>query len=251
MNTINLKEQNYIIENVEGFTLLQYCKLMKTLYTLKEVYIRENKIHPELEIYMMDNWDSFEEVTITEAFKEENQEKKRIYFFCLKPERIFKKIKSKLISEVTLNRKGLKNKKEYSYEDTYKLFQINCKELGIDDSSRFSDNLYYVQCKCNSTGRDYYIWVDECDKYNGYDYLLKKRIYTLKDGYDAIDAICWTLRTPVIQKAVECFYRQGDVLITKIKEEYVKNNYNYLMDGFIKTRPLTKEEYINKLILQS
>lgn len=233
---INLEKQDYIINNVKGFSFTEYLQLMKTKYELKEVLFRENDLHPQLKDFINEFWDSIEKININKAFEEQNQEKKRIYFHCLGPENIFKNTNSTLLSEESV----VKNKQNGSkYTDIYKLFVCEGKQFDL------KQNIYYVNCFCPSTNREYFIFIDDnfCETHNENWELIYNKDIT------SIDCIAWTLRTNVKEEAVECFYRQGDVLITKIKPKW--ENKEYKLTSWQKFRPLTKEEYLNKLIFET
>lgn len=237
---IDLKEQNYIINNVKGFSFTEYLQLMKTKYELKEVLFRENDLHEDLKEFFIEFWDTIEKIDIKKAFQEQNQEKKRIYFHCIGPEKIFKNTKSKLLSTESVTKKR-QNKEEYI--DTYKLYSCDGKQFGL------SGKIYYVNCFCPSTGREYFIFInnDFCEKRQWISN--KGVISTYNKEIKAIDAISWTLRTNVKEEAVEFYYRQGDVLITKIKPQFIYSNYLLGRGTFF--RPLTREEYLNKLIIET
>ena len=237
---INLEKQNYIINNVSGFAFTEYLQLMRTKYELKEVLFRENDLHPDLKEFFIEVWDTIKKVDIKKAFEEQNQEKKRIYFHCIKPENIFKNTKSKLLSTETLTKKK-QNGTEYT--DVYRLYSCDGEQFGLNNK------VYYVNCFCPSTDREYFIFIEDrfCEKT---DYMSKGFVRSYNKDITAIDAIACTLRTNVIEEAVECYYRQGDVLITKIKPEW--ENKDYLIQSTVRPfRHLTKQEYLTKLLIET
>lgn len=224
---IKLEEQNYIINNISGFTFTEYLRLMKTKYELVEVLIRDNDLHPELENFFIEFWNTIEPFDVKTAFTITDTEKKKIYFHCLQPERIFKNIQSTLLSTETITKTKTDGT---TYEDTYELFVCDGKDLGL------RGKVYYITFLCPSTGKRYYLYIPNyiCEgwRLQGYD-----------SKITAIDCIAWTLKTDVMREAVDYFVRQGDVPIAKIKDEYLNNSNIYLTT----MRSLTKDEYLNKL----
>ncbi len=227
MNKIRLEEQDYIINNIPGFTFTEYLRLMKTKYELVEVLIRDNDLHPDLIEFFLEFWNTIEPFDVKAAFKVIDIDKKKIYFHCLQPERIFKSIQSTLLSKETITKTKVNGT---LYKDTYELFVCDGKDLGL------KGKVYYITFLCPSTGKRYYLYIPYyiCENWRS-------------EGYDpeitAIDCIAWTLKTDVIKEAIDYFVRQGDVLIAKIKDEYLNDDSIYLKTP----RSLTKDEYLNKL----
>jgi hypothetical protein len=92
------------------------------------------------------------------------------------PEEIFKSVGGKLLDEETLEKTQERTivKKEFqkndiskpltddmfetqnvTYSDTYRLYQIEGKKLGLDEDA------YAVQCVCTTTGKNYYLFVEK------------------------------------------------------------------------------------------
>ena len=228
---IKLEEQNSIINNIIGFSFSEYLRLMKTKYELVEVLIRDNDLHPDLAEFFTEFWDTIEPFDVKDAFKIEHIYKKKVYFHCLQPEKIFKSIQSKSLSKETITKTKVDGT---IYKDTYELFVCNGKDLGL------KGEVYYITFLCPSTGKRYYLYIPYyiCENWRS-------------EGYDpkitAIDCIAWTLKTDVIEKAVDYFIRQGDVPIAKIKNEYLNDDSIYLKTP----RSLTKYEYLNKIKYES
>jgi len=228
---IKLEEQDYIINNIPGFSFSEYLRLMKTKYEFVEVLIRDNDLHPDLVEFFIEFWHTIEPFDVKDAFKIEHTDKKKVYFHCLQPEKIFKSIKSKSLSIETL----IKIKVDGTgYKDTYELLVCDGKDLGL------RGEVYYITFLCPSTGKRYYLYIPP---YICRDYRTDK--YNPK--ITAIDCIAWTLKTDVIKEAVDYFIRQGDVVIAKIKDIYLNDDRIYLTTP----RSLTKEEYLNKIKYES
>lgn len=221
-------DTNYVIQNIKGFDFNTFCKAMKVRYGKYEDFIRNNKTVPSLAGQLKDLWDDIRPLTAQEAFKESNQEKKRVLFSCIGPKRLFEEIKPTLIDRQILQKKNNRwNEKSKPYiddiEDIYELYEVDEKSLFPekymdDDDLIKSHNEKYrvVRCWCTSTKREYWIWVDSHIN-------------------DAIEAICWTMQTSLLNP--EAIYRQGDVLIFKLPKKPKYGEYG-------RKKPITKEQYI-------
>jgi len=220
---MNLQDQNFIINNIKGFTFSEYLRLMKTKYETKESLFRATDLHPTLKEFFVEFWDTIEKMTVVDAFQVINNNKKKIYFHCIGPENIFKSIESELISECSL----VKKKQDGTeYTDTFKLFKSKSYQFGIDINSQY---IYYLQFTCPSTNKIHYLYIDSAYIERG-------------NTVDAIDCIAWSFVTSYEIEAISHFYRQGDQLITVKKPEYIgKGKLQYQSP-----RRITREEYLNK-----
>ena len=75
---IKLEEQDYIINNIPGFSFSEYLRLMKTKYELVEVLIRDNDLHPDLVEFFIEFWHTIEPFDVKDAFKIEHVDKKKV-----------------------------------------------------------------------------------------------------------------------------------------------------------------------------
>lgn len=221
---------------------------MKTKYEDLSSFLRDNEAHwkgsPRLD-YIKSEWDSIEPLTVSEAFLEPNTEKRRVLFGCLGPARIFKDIKPTLIDEKVLKVKNRTwddkgNMKEKLIEDRYELYEMPLSKLFPEDQRNFGgreeETLKIVRCWCTSTGREYWIFVD--DPFRWWMGSIGKRIH------NAIQAIAWTFRVGIPKEDIEEIYRQGDCLVVKAKEltQVLPERDWYHLD---------EETYIAKLVAQS
>jgi len=122
--------------------------------------------------------DSIPAITVAEAFTKyhgNSEQLMRVLSF-LDPEEIVKGVDAKLIDEEVLTKtqprtvfksnfdKNDMSKefdendfetKEVTYEDRYSLYKIEGKKLHLDSDA------YIVGCKCTTTGKDYYLFIEE------------------------------------------------------------------------------------------
>jgi len=70
--------------------------------------------------------------------------------------------------------KGMFEEKFVEYKDTYKLYMIGKDQLNT------INNIYIIECNCQSTGRNFFLFVDSTDP----------------NCQKAINAIAWTMRKP-------------------------------------------------------
>jgi len=232
-----------IISNTEfGYDL--GCKLLKAKYTECPEWFNQ----PEI-------WDDIVPITFKEIASEiSNIEQRRIAIGCLGLENLVKEIKPKMIGSETLKKKTTFVKPDgeletIKFEDTYKLYEVSGKSLGLTD--RGDRNFHYVKCKDTSTDREYLIWVDAPSVYrannpgswtnSGEDY--GKKI-------TPIQAIAWTIQTNVDVDNIEKLIRQGDCVLIKIKQssKFKGDTYGKFTEN---PRHLTEQEYRKLLVLES
>ena len=89
-----------------------------------------------------------------------------------------------------------------------------------------------MRCWCTTTNREYWLYVNQ-EAATGHRWLIES-----KAEYDAIRAIAWTVRIDVPISNVEKIYRQGDIVVVKIKDKTRKDN-------FVTPYHLSKENYLN------
>ena len=211
-----------IIDNKE-FNYDIGCKLLKLKHTTCPF--------SELE----DIWKDIVPLSFKEIIQFKNIEDRRIGFLYLGLERLIKEVNPKLVDSQTLNKTttwvNQNNELEtINYEDTYKLFKVDSKYLNNRDNNKWYehiDDCYFIEFKDTSTDRDYLLWVD----YNN-----------LSGRRDAIDAIAWTIQTNIAVGNIEKIVRQGDCILIKAKPDCSKLST---------ARHLTREEYLNLLVLES
>jgi hypothetical protein len=197
-----------------------------------------------------DIWEDIVPMTFKEIAKDlTNLEQRRVAISCLGIDNLVKEVEAKLLNKKTIkkqttwvNDKGeLINKK---FNDTYELYEVSEKTLGIENSWNKGRSVHYVKCKDTSTDREYLIWVNAESVYRTNDER-GTRWYSSNEDYgkqiNAIQAVAWTIQTDIEKGDIEKIVRQGDCIMIK-KKSGVKSG---------STRHLTEQEYLNLLELES
>lgn len=128
-------------------------------------------------------YDSLEPMTAVEALKFENAEQRMVAMRVVPPEDLVKEVKAELIDRQVVKKKQIRwdeNLKPYQNElnDEYELYKIPTEALGLTQNRWVKPAIYAVKCNCTTTGRVFYLYVDENAARAG----------------DAISAIAWTYR---------------------------------------------------------
>lgn len=241
--SLNFKELDYFVDAV-SVPYDTAIKLWKKKFQTYDVFNKEVIIHDVLKPlskHMFEIWDTIEDISVEEAFKVTNIEVRRLYFQAIGLETIMNTLEPTLLDKQTIDKKTIRfdesnNQYVHSFKDTYELYLIEGSKLFPEETSLYSQqraNLYAVKCKCSTTDREYWIYVESMHCFTNW----------AQDTPDVIKAIASTLRSPITKpKAV---YRQGDVLIFEPSEDSVE-----LGEG-TPLRPLSKEDYLNILIFES
>jgi hypothetical protein len=228
-----------VINNV-SFGYDTGCRLLKTksdVCTIKE---------------LEEIWDDIQPMTFKEIAQElNNLEQRRVAISCLGIDNLVKEIDSKLIDKKTIKKQttwvdengNIINKK---FKDTYELYEVSEKSLGIDNGWIRDRCVHYVKCKDTSTDRDYLIWIDAEQVYRTND-KRDGKWYSSNTNYgkdiNAIQAIAWTIQTDIPKGKIDKIVRQGDCIL--IKPTTKKK------DEVSEVRHLTEEEYRELLVLES
>ena len=239
MNKIDYSKQNYTVSNREGFELSEALSLWKAKYSDIKDLKKDIIIHESLEdfgTFIEEMWDSIEPVTVEQALRKENTEDRRVYFDCIGVQKLFASLEPKLRDKQTIKKKRTKwddnnDPIEYEFEDVYELYEIDGKKLFDKDQwGREPNPVYAVRCWCTTTNREYWLYVN-------LEAATGRRWGTHDASYDAIRAIAWTIRVDVSEENIERLYRQGDIVVAKIKD----GSETGLQ------RHISKEEYLTKL----
>jgi hypothetical protein len=239
---INYSEQKYVVSGRSGYSLSEFLSLSKTKYRDYKDFEKAVITHESLKDFgdfVNSCWEDIKPVTVEDAFKLTNTEERRIYFDCIGVESLFKSLKPKLKDKQVITKKRMKwdeegNPVEHTFDDVYELYEIEGKKLFEKNAWGSEANpVYAVRCWCTTTNREYWLYVNN-EAATGHRWLFEDR----KAEFDAIRAIAWTVRIDVPIKSVEKIYRQGDIIVVKIKDKTAKDNY---------TNPyhLSKEDYLN------
>lgn len=248
MSNIKYADLEYTVSAYRNFTLTEALRLWKSKYPefvdfKKDVIKHES--HEDFGIFVHSVWDTITPVTVDEAFKETNLERRRVFFDCIGIRRIFSELNPEMLDRQVITKKRTKwdednNQEEYIFEDVYELYKIPVQKINPDNidadvsvswtTRRLfkDDDIYAVRCWCTTTNREYWIYVPKmaCDPS-----FVNHRGNTFKP--DAISAIAWTIRINVDKP--ERIYRQGDIIVVKVGEE----------SKITWPRHLTKEQYLD------
>lgn len=209
---MDFSNQLYIVQKVPGFDLTTALRLWKTFYKdftefAKDSFLKNggtSLVVIEFEDFVYDMWNDIKPVTLEEAFKEPNIEKRRVYFNCIGVERLFKELEPTLIDRQEVTKKRTKwddnnDPVEYEFNDVYELYSIDAKKLFKVERNSLSrsGSVYAVRCWCTTTNREYWIYVPSW----------------VGQKNDALEAIAWTIR--IDTDDVERIYRQGDIIVVK------------------------------------
>ena len=150
-----------------------------SFFSLAKNIKKVNKIYPDLE-----------PIQVNEAIKIPNAEQRMVALRVFSPEEFVDKLGAKVLDTQTVNKKHIRwddNLKpyEFTFEDTYTLYQVSAKKLGLQERSWWkSPDIFFVKCKCASTDKLYYIYVSP----------------EAAEKKDALEAIAWTMQingTPI------------------------------------------------------
>jgi hypothetical protein len=220
---INYSQQTYIVNNRSGFDLTTALKLWKTKYAddyrdfQKEVIIHESL--NDFDQFVSSMWPLIEPVTVQDALIQDNTEDRRVYFDAIGIEKLFKSLNPTLLDKQVIKKKRTRwddEFKEYTheFEDVYELYEIAGEKLFTKKNhwDSFSP-VYAVRCWCTTTNREYWLYVPR-------QAALGTTWWDVKDMVpDAIRAIAWTVRIDVPEENLEKIYRQGDIIVAKMKDK--------------------------------
>jgi hypothetical protein len=242
---INYSQQTYIVNNREGFDLTTALRLWKAKYAddyrdfQKEVITHESL--NDFDQFVQECWSKIKPVTVEEALKVANTEDRRVYFDAIGIEKLFKGLDPKLLDKQTIKKKRTRwddKFEEYTheFEDIYELYEIEGTKLYDKDRWGNPPNpVFAVRCWCTTTNREYWLYVPR-------DAALGSQWWTSDsedNKPDAIRAIAWTVRIDVPEENVEKIYRQGDIIVAKMKSK------SKLTESTFRPYHLSKEQYLS------
>jgi hypothetical protein len=244
MTKINYADQTYIVNNRSGFDLTTALRLWKTKYAddyrdfQKDVIIHESL--NDFDQFVQECWEKIEPVTVEDALKVQNAEERRTYFDAIGIEKLFKSLDPKLLDRQVLKKNRTRwdddfNEYTHTFEDVYELYQIEGSKIyDIDRWGNLPAPVFAVRCWCTTTNREYWLYVPR-------EAALGDRWWHGDKGPepDAIRAIAWTVRIDVPEENVEKIYRQGDIIVAKMKDSAKPTESTF--------RPyhLSKEQYLS------
>ncbi len=243
---MDYSKQDYIVNNRSGYDLTTALRLWKTKYQddyrdfQKDVITHESL--KDFDAFVQECWDSVVPVTVEEALQLENTEERRTYFDAIGIQKLFEGLDPKLLDKQTIKKSRVRwddEFKEYTheFEDIYELYEIEATKMFKTDrwGNEPTQHIYAVRCWCTTTNREYWLYVPR-------EAALGSNWWNRDDKRnkaDAIRAIAWTVRVDVPEENVEKIYRQGDIIVAKMKDsakatETTFNPYH-----------LSKEQYLS------
>jgi hypothetical protein len=240
-------EYKYTVNNQDGFDLTTALRLWKTKYQddIRDFH-KDVITHDQLQdfgYFVEECWNRIEPFTVEDALKIANVEQRRTYFDAIGIEKLFKALDPKLLDRQVIKKSRTKwddEFKEYKYEfeDIYELYEIDGKKLY--DKDRWGNDpqpIYAVRCWCTTTNREYWLYVPR-------EAALGDRWWWFEDKKagptpDAIRAIAWTVRIDVELENVDKIYRQGDIIVVKMKDKAKSSEHT------IRPYHLEKNDYLS------
>ena len=236
----------YVVNNRDGFDLTTALRLWKTKYQddIRD-FFKDVITHDQLQdfgYFVEECWNRIEPFTVEDALKIENTEERRTYFDCIGIEKLFKGLEPKLLDMQVLNKKRQRwdddfNEYTYTFQDVYELYEIDGKKLyKTDQWGNEPRPIYAVRCWCTTTNREYWLYVPV-------EAALGSTWWHSSDHNqaqpDAIRAIAWTVRIDVPAENVEKIYRQGDIIVAKVKDK------SKATESTVTPYHLSKEQYLS------
>ena len=210
--TNKFENYTFTVRNVRGVELDEALRLWKTVYSSFDEFLKNVIIYESLKEfgdYVSTVWSKIKPIEISEAFQQNNTEKRRLYFDIIGVDKIFEHVDPELLDmkDVVLNnRRWDKDGKEYLQTgmDRYTLYKINGDTLfgsTISEWQRKNSTVYAVKCTCTSTGRNYWLYVPR----------------EVGEKESALDAIAWTCRIGITNP--KAIYRQGDIFVVAANDD--------------------------------
>lgn len=180
--------KNYFVSGVRFDELPVVLKIYKRQKLTKELVL-EYFSAPENQQIVMELYDTVEPISVSEALRLGNAEQRMVALRSIDLHEIKDEMNAELINTQTIKKKQIRwdaqlKPREHIFEDTYELYKISPKKIGITTSI---SGIYFVRCKCTTTDRIYFLYVAP----------------EIGEKGDAVAAIAWTMRingTPLSKK---------------------------------------------------
>ena len=238
----------YVVNNQDGFDLTTALRLWKTKYQddIRDFH-KDVITHDQLQdfgYFVEECWNRIEPFTVEDALKIANTEERRTYFDAIGIEKLFKGLEPKLLDKQVIKKSRTRwddefNEYTHEFEDVYELYEIDGRKLY--DKDRWGNDprpIYAVRCWCTTTNREYWLYVPR-------EAAVGQQWWSRDEGNeakaDAIRAIAWTVRIDVPEENVEKIYRQGDIIVAKIKDK------GKATQSTVTPYHLSKEQYLEKM----
>jgi hypothetical protein len=240
-------EYVYTVNGRDGFLLNIALRLWKTKYQddIRD-FFKDVITHDQLQdfgLFVEECWNRIEPVTVEEALAVANTEERRVYFDAIGIEKLFKSLDPKLLDRQVLKKKRQRwddefNEYTHEFEDVYELYEIEgTKMFDLDKWGNAPAPIFAVRCWCTTTNREYWLYVPR-EAALGARWWMEGDMYEKEKGADAIRAIAWTVRVDVPKENVEKIYRQGDIIVAKMK------NRAKATESTVTPYHLSKEQYL-------
>ena len=238
-------DYKYVVNGREGFELTIALRLWKTKYQddIRD-FFKDVIIHDQLQdfgSFVEECWDTIEPVTVEEAFQQTNTENRRVFFDAIGIEKLFKSLDPILLDKQVVKKSRTRwddefNEYTHKFEDVYELYQIDGEKMFVKQNewSRL-DPIFAVRCWCTTTSREYWLYVPREAALGNQWWMTEPE----KDKPDAVRAIAWTVRIDVPEMYVEKIYRQGDIIVAKMKDK------GKATESTLTPYHLSKEQYLS------
>jgi hypothetical protein len=224
----------FYVQNVE-LDLETALKIWKKTYeSYPEFYkniiaVSNSSQYDEFGDSVVADWDNIPDISVAEAFSQKNLEVRRLFFKAIGTTKLFAELEPVLVDTNEITQTGVRfnadgTSIETKISDKYELYKIDGAKLFPEETSEWRlerASIYAVRCWCSTTEREYWIYVPK----------------NIGEKNKAIEAIAWTVRLEHEISDVTEIYRQGDVIVAKIKEDSVSCSPYHL----------TEEQYVKLL----
>jgi len=217
----------YVVNGRDGYHLTAALRLWKTKYQddIRD-FFKDVITHDQLQdfgLFVEECWNRIEPVTVEEALQQENTEDRRVFFDAIGIEKLFKSLDPKLLDKQVIDKNRTRwddelNEYTYTFEDVYELYELDAKKMFKTDrwGNEPREHIYAVRCWCTTTNREYWLYVPR-EAALGSTWWAGDQDNEARA--DAIRAIAWTVRIDVPEENVEKIYRQGDIIVAKMKDK--------------------------------
>lgn len=242
MKLTELKDAEYNVCGLEGFTMSEALRLWKTKFETVRHFRRDVITHEslqELGDFVSEIWETINPVTVEEALRKMNAERRRVMFDCIGVSQLFSALQPELLDKQTVSKVRGRWRKdnspwEHRFTDTYELYRIDGNKLFSDPDTLLSmQGVFAVRCRCTTTDREYWIYVP-------YEAAMGRAAWsTQRENPDAIRAIAWTIRINITNP--KRIFRQGDIIVAEESENSRETEPYHL----------TKEQYLDLLFSET
>ena len=236
----NYKDYKYTVNGRANYSLTDALRLWKTKFDDYKDFEKAVITSPALNDFnefVKSVWEEINPISVEDAFKMDNTEDRRVYFDAIGIERLFKSLDPKLLDRQVIKKTRVRwddeyTEKEHVFEDVYELYEIESSKLfkKSPDRWRQMEDIYAVRCWCTTTNREYWLYVTRLAALGNWGDEGKP---------DAIRAIAWTIRVDVPKDSLERIYRQGDIIVVKMKDDAKVTESSYM------PYHLNKDQYLS------